>query len=83
MRWRAKPLICFGLSYVVFVSSACKNAGMTMTKPNQAKPDKTNEIKQDNQSKYHNQQTVAQSVGPSAICLYFNSASIRPKCESH
>jgi len=31
MRWRAKTLICFWLSYVVFVScSAWKNAGMTI-----------------------------------------------------
>ena len=29
MRWRAKPLICFWLSYVAFVSSARKNVGMT------------------------------------------------------
>jgi len=31
MRWRAKPLTCFCLSYIVFVSSAWRNVGMTMT----------------------------------------------------
>ena len=30
MRWRAKPLIWFGFSDVVFVSSAWKNIGMTI-----------------------------------------------------
>ena len=25
MRWRAKPLICFGLNYVVFVPGALKS----------------------------------------------------------
>ena len=28
MRWRAKPLICFGLNCVVFVSSVWKNKGL-------------------------------------------------------
>ena len=27
MRWGAKPLICFGLSYVVFMSSAWTDKG--------------------------------------------------------
>ena len=31
MRWRAKPLICFWWSCVVFVSSAWKNVGMTIS----------------------------------------------------
>jgi len=31
MKWRAKPLICFWLSHVVFLSRAWKNTGMTMT----------------------------------------------------
>ena len=30
MRWKANPLICFCLSYVVFLSNAWKNVGMTM-----------------------------------------------------
>ena len=31
MNWKAKPLICFWFSCVVFLSSAWKNVGMTMT----------------------------------------------------
>ena len=30
-RWKAKPLICLWLSYAVFLSSAWKNVGMTVT----------------------------------------------------
>ena len=30
MRWRAKPVTCVWLSYVVFVSSAGNNVGMTV-----------------------------------------------------
>ena len=30
MRWKSKSLICFWLSYVVFLSSAWKNVGMTI-----------------------------------------------------
>ena len=30
MRRKAKPLTCFGLNYVVFVSSAWKTVGMTI-----------------------------------------------------
>ena len=31
MRWKAKPFICLWLSYVVFLCSAWKNVGMTVT----------------------------------------------------
>ena len=32
MRWKAKPLICFWLSCVVFLSSAWKNVGINAEK---------------------------------------------------